>query len=160
MRVRIAREADRIQTVALGKQMHAEGAYAFLPFEEACAMALFDAHTGDPETSCLWVGEEDHALTGLLAGRVDPYMFCTEYVAHDTLFYVAPRHRGSGVAQALVVAFRDWAQHRGARELSLSISTGVQVRRIGRLYERLGLHFVGGNYKQLLDQSDQPLIRD
>ena len=153
MLIRPAREEDRAQTVALGKEMHAESAYAFLPFEEerAQAQALFDAHIGDPETACLWIGEENQELMGLLAGRIDQYMFCYEYVAHDTLFYVTPRHRGSGVAQALIIAFRKWARQRGARELALRISTGIHARRIGRLYERLGLFFVGGNYKQRLD---------
>jgi GNAT superfamily N-acetyltransferase len=151
MRIRKATQADRTQTVALGRTLHAEGAYAFLPFDEAFATALFEAHTGDPESACLWVGEQDNTLTGFLAGRVDPYVFCREYVAHDTLFYVAPMHRGSGVAQALVVAFRDYARRRGARELCLSVSSGVRARRVGRLYERLGLDFVGGNYMQRLD---------
>ena len=131
--------------------MHAEGAYAFLPFENERAHALFDAYTGDPETACLWIGEVNKELTGLLAGRIDEYMFCYEVLAHDTLFYVTQRHRGSGVAQALISGFRDWARQRGARELCLSISTDIQSRRIGRLYERLGFHFVGGNYKQRLD---------
>jgi GNAT superfamily N-acetyltransferase len=132
MRIRKALEADRSRTIALGKQMHAEGAYAFLPFEEERAMVLFDAHTGDPEMSCLWVGEQDQELTGLWPDGSTSTSSAPNTWPTTPLFYVPPQHRGSGVAQALIAAFRGWARRRGAIELSLSISTGVHAQRIGR----------------------------
>jgi len=150
MKVRRASKADIEQVVALGVQMHAEGAYAFLPFDPERARA-FVAESIEEEEQCLWVAEEAGAVVGMLAGSVSEYYFCSELVACDLVFYVERRHRRGSAAVRLIGAFREWAREQGARELALATSLGVPGDRAGQFYERLGFTRVGGVYKQRLD---------
>ncbi|HVV59676.1 MAG TPA: GNAT family N-acetyltransferase [Gaiellaceae bacterium] len=89
-------------------------------------------------------------LVGYLGGALGTYPFCDEILAHDLGFYVAPEHRRSSAAARLARAFVAWARHKGAREVQLAVSSGVDVERIGAFYERLGLNKVGGIYRASL----------
>lgn len=150
MIVRSARHGDMDRLVELGKQMHAEGAYASLPFDEAKVREQIADYLEHPEGRCLLVAEGADGVAGMLAGFVDEYYFCHETVACDLVLYVERAHRGSSAAVRLIRAFRAWAREQGARDLCLAVSSGEDIERTGRLYERLGLQCVGGVYRQRL----------
>jgi hypothetical protein len=45
-----------------------------------------------------------------------------------------------------MVAFRQWAENRGAFELNAGVSSGVELQRMDKFFRRLGFRFTGGNY--------------
>jgi GNAT superfamily N-acetyltransferase len=156
MIVRPGRHEDVEHILDLGAQMHEEGAYAFLPFDREKVRQLILEMIGDPETQCVLVAEEGGRPVGGLLGYLDGYFFCDEKLACDLVLFIERPHRGGTAAARLIRAFRQWATERGARELCLAISTGVEADRIGRLYERMGLRRVGGVYKQRLSSATSP----
>jgi hypothetical protein len=87
----------------------------------------------------------------VLAGYITEYAFCSELVATDQIVYVIRRKRGTRAVLHLLKEFREWARQRGARELVLGITTGVDAERTGDLYRRLGFEFAGGNFTQRLN---------
>jgi GNAT superfamily N-acetyltransferase len=137
------------QVIALARRMHAEGAYAFLPFDPAKVLAgiLACATLVDHFAA---VALRHDAIVGFLGGALTTYPFCNERLAHDLGFYVAPEARASTAAVRLVRAFRAWAVEQGARELSLGVSSGVNVERIEALYGRMGFTKMGGVYRERL----------
>jgi GNAT superfamily N-acetyltransferase len=150
MIIRPIRDDDTDALINMGARMHAEGAYAFLPYDRDKVRRFIGSFLQDTETRCGIVAEQDAHLVGMLAGYLNQYYFCDERVACDSVLFVEPNQRSGTAAVRLVRAFRAWAIERGAAELGLGISSNVHVERTGRLYERLGLTHVGGIYKQRL----------
>lgn len=148
--VRPAARGDVDALVAMGARMHAETAYSFLPYDAEKVRQFVLAQIAETEAYCLFVADEDGAPIGMLGGYVSDYFFCDEKIACDTVVYVERSRRGTLAAARLIRAFREWASVRGAREICLGVSSGRDTERTGRFYERLGLHSVGGVYKQRL----------
>lgn len=144
-------DADRAQLLGLFRRMHEESRYAFLPFDAAKVESVLDSYMRETQRCCALAAVSGETVIGAVAGYVTEYLFCSELVASDQIVYVAPRSRGTLAAVRLIEAFRRWASERGARELVLEISTGVDTRRTGELFERLGFEFAGGNFVQRLN---------
>jgi GNAT superfamily N-acetyltransferase len=150
MIIRAVQEADVLSVVELGARMHAESAYAFLPYDGEKVRRLIATYLHNTETQCGLVAEEGGVVVGMLGGYLADYFFCDERAACDLVLFVDARYRGGAAALRLVRAFREWAAARGARELCLATSTQVRAERTGKFYERLGLAQVGGIFKQRL----------
>ena len=144
-------DADRGQLLSLFRRMHEESRYAFLPFEEDRVESVLDSYIHETQRSCALAAVAGGTVIGVVAGFVTEYAFCSELVASDQIVFVAPRSRGTLAAVRLIEDFRRWARDRGARELVLGITTGVDARRTGELFERLGFEFAGGNFVQRLN---------
>lgn len=132
--------------LVLGRQMHAESWYGYLPFDEEKVAALMGnliAH----EFGFAQVIEQDGEIVGGLAGMIGEFWFCHERIASDFALFVTPGRRGSIGAVRLVKEFIEWAKANKA-EVSLAVSTGVRIQETGELYQALGLTHVGGVYKQ------------
>lgn len=144
MTIRRATPADIPDLLALGRKMHAESWYAYLPYDdEKIAATLEHAMNG----GFLAVYEVDGELAGGMAGVCSEFWFCRELLAHDLALFVAPGRRGGMAAARLVQSFIVWARNAGAQEVSLAVSTGVRVQETGDLFTAMGLHHVGGVYK-------------
>jgi len=152
MIIRPAQHQDLDSLVEMGARMHAEGAYAFLPYDREKVRRLILSLLDDPATQCALVAEESGVAIGMFGGYLSDYFFCDEKVACDLVLFVDPAYRSSSAAARLIRAFRRWAIEHAARELCLGTSNNVRAEEVGRFYERLGLIGVGGIYKQRLRQ--------
>lgn len=146
--IRPATPSDIPDLLALGRRMHAESWYAYLPFDDdkiATVLQSTMAH------GFVAVSETDGTIHGGMVGAISAFWFCRELMAHDLALFVEPGKRGGIAAARLVQHFIAWAKAAGAREISLGVSTGVMVRETGELFEAMGLRHVGGIYKARLD---------
>ena len=150
MKLRRATPRDIEAGMDLGRRMHAESEFAFLPFDAAKVRRFLQHMASEPEQYCIYVVEHDARLIGLLVGQVMEYFFCRELLCDDLLLFVERDQRGSVAALALVRAYLDWSRERGAREARIAISTGIDVDRTGAFLERLAFKRVGGVYKRRL----------
>lgn len=151
MLVRPATSADVDAIVALGERMHEESAYAFLPYEREKVRGVIQRFIDQPETEFGRVAESGGRVVAMFGGYLTRYFFCHETLACDMVLFVDPEFRGGTAAARLIRAFRDWARERGAREVALGTSTNVHPEATGRFYEKMGLDWVGGLYKQRLE---------
>jgi GNAT superfamily N-acetyltransferase len=147
MIVRPCKHEDIDRAVEMGRHMHAESAFAFLPYEPEKVHSLVTDIIEHPETYCGLVAEHDQALVGMLGGYLTDYFFCHEKLACDLVLFVEPDHRSSPAAARLIQGFRQWARARGAREVCLGVSTNINTAGIDRFYRSLGFTPVGGLYK-------------
>jgi GNAT superfamily N-acetyltransferase len=148
--IRPLQETDRQAVLEMCRQMLRDSPYSFLPCDDGKLNHCFDGYLADRENRCGLAAVENNLIIGVLAGYVSEYLFCHERIACDQIVYVVPGRRGAGAALGLLRAFRQWARERGARELALGVSASLEPQRVGRFYERLGLRFAGGLYKQRL----------
>lgn len=151
MVIRPAGYDDVEPLIEMGKRMHKESAYAFLPFDREKVRRLMISYIDDSETQCGLVAEESGILVGMFAGYLTDYFFCEEKVACDLILYVDREHRGSSAAVRLVRGFCNWARNHGAREVCLGVSTEINPETTGRFYEKMGLSHSGGLYKQRME---------
>lgn len=76
--------------------------------------------------------------SGLVAGKRDPHDFS---VVHLMAMWVHPNVRGTGAADLLVSAIKDWAVQVGAAQVRLNVvQTNCRAR---RSYERAGFRATG-----------------
>lgn len=144
-------QADIPAAMELCRSMHAESAYSFLAFDDQKVLNTINRYLSDSSAYFAYlVSRGDGKKVGIMAGYLGMYMFCNAKLAIDQIFFVLPEYRGSRAALLLQREFRAWAVRQGARELSIGISTGVDVERTGRFLKRLGMTEMGANFKERL----------
>ncbi len=131
--------------------MHAESAYAFLPYDRIKVRRLIEGYIHDQETQFALVADTAGVLTGMICGYLTDYFFCDETLACDMLLFVDREHRNTSTAARLIEAFREWAIRKGAREVVLGVSTEIRREQVGRFYQWLGFREAGAIYKQRLE---------
>jgi len=151
MVIRPPGSADVDAIVDMGERMHRESVYAFLPYNREKVQRLFRAFVDHPETWGGFVAEDDGKIVGMIGGYLTDYFFCDEKLASDMILFLDQPYRGGLTSGRLIRAFEQWAIERGARELCLGISTGINIDSIGRFYEHMGMTRVGAVYKRRLD---------
>lgn len=133
--VRYATEADIPALIELGRAMHAESprfaVHQYSPAKTAATIQFLIAH------GVVLVAEKAGEPVGMMGGMVAPQPFLDSMQGVELAVYVAPAHRGR-TGMRLIRAFEAWAFDRGADEITLGISTEVDIERTAALYERLG----------------------
>lgn len=124
--------------LGLGKLMQEEGAFKNRNWNPQRLLALLDS----PTTYCAFYSLDDQYIGGIL-GMITPQYFGDDLMARDLAIYLRPEHRGGIAVVRLIKAFEQWARDRGAKEIYLSQSTGVEVAMVEKLYQRLGYEVVG-----------------
>ena len=116
MNLRRATADDFEEGMELGRRMHEESEFAFLPFDREKVRAFLRHIAANPRHYCAFVVEHEGRLVGLLVGQVMEYFFCRELLSDDVLLFVERDQRGSLAALALVRAYLEWSRSKGARE--------------------------------------------
>lgn len=141
--IRCATEKDFPRLVELGRQMHAEGSYASMPFDPNVLTATLAKVR---EVGFICVHESDGRVDGVMVAVMAPSWFGPGKTASDLALFVEPQARGGTAAYRLVEAFVRWATHHGVHAMYLGITTAVHPEQTGRLFEKLGFARVGGIY--------------
>jgi len=88
---------------------------------------------------------ENNQIVGFISGIVHEYFFSNRKRVSDLGFFVLPEYRGSRVALKLVKLLESWAIEKKAEELHLGQTTGLDIDKTKKFYERLGFKTVGFN---------------
>jgi hypothetical protein len=95
---------------------------------------------------CCFVSERGGRLSGVILGVAQQYWFSRQRQAVDLMF--TSEHPGDGLR--LLRKFVDWAWAvPGVVEVTMAQSSGIEVERTGRVFERVGFHQVGGVYSMM-----------
>lgn len=138
--IRHACIADTTEFIALVERFR-----AVLPTYPGCEVDRMEVlHTFGrcvADARCLaLVAERDGKLTGALLAMTQQLWFSKAKEATDLLTYA--EHPGDGVA--LLRFFLKWARRQPRVEvITLAQSSGIEIERLRRLYERLGLKTIG-----------------
>jgi GNAT superfamily N-acetyltransferase len=78
------------------------------------------------------------AQNGFMIGSVSGTWATPTLQAAEWMLYVAPEHRGSGLAVRLIKRFEELARAKGAKRIIAGSTTGINDEGVRKLYERLG----------------------
>lgn len=133
--IRAATLDDMPRLIELAKTMHGESRLAVLSLnaDKVLAVLMYAMQSG-----LLLVAERDGQVIGGFAGIVEPHWFSDDLFATDLGLFVEPGKRGGFAAAALVSAFLNWAEQRGAKMTDILINTGVRVEDTAKLFAHLG----------------------
>lgn len=144
MKVEKALIDDVRALVDLGAQMHNESTYAPYSFSESKIEALLHAGIHEFGGVFLRIVRHNDEIIGGMLGLVSNFWFSDEdTIANDLALFVRPDKRGVIASKLLIGEFRQWAREQGAKELALSITTGVHPERTARLFEHCGVPQIG-----------------
>lgn len=153
--LRMAERSDRDALIALALENRQEMAHAPVPVSmeriEQTLHGLFELNPGSHVV--LLVQTDAGELVGLLIGCVERYFYSDALQAQLIQWYVKNAYRGTSAAPRLVKAFVAWARTRGANDVFMGISSGLNVHLTHRLMRRLGFSYLGGNYGVQLNPS-------
>lgn len=148
--IRPATHADIPRLVELGAIMHVTTSYkdrVYLPEKTGAFIgSLIDG------LGVMFVSEVDGVLVGGLAGAVTEQWFNNDLIAYEYCLFVEPSRRQGLIAVRLVLAFQEWARLKGAKEIHMGVTTGVNTNGTARLYARLGFKYDGPLMKMEVSQ--------
>lgn len=95
----------------------------------------------------LWVAVDGCEVVGFLWGGLgEAAPWDSSLVANDYLFYLTPEYRGTRRGLALIKAWLSWGKSLGCQEVRLSIASGINEARIGKMFKLLGFDNFGTVY--------------
>ncbi len=137
--IRNAQIADLPRIANMIKRLLPQTPYASLPFD----LTLFGQTFGQCISSALGfavVSEKDGELDGIMLAAAQPLWFTRGRQATDFVTYA----ERSGVGYFMIKRFLDWAWTvPNVVEVTLAQSSGIDIERTIKLYERAGLKRVG-----------------
>jgi GNAT superfamily N-acetyltransferase len=146
-KIRFATQQDIPSLIGIGHIAHAESTQSRFVFNPQRLTAQLEACLNPPNPKyCLLVAEREGQLIGAIWGYIDQHYFSDAKVATELMFFVHPDFRGSPVAFRLLLAYRKWAENRGAQEIMICMTTGNDIEKFDRFLKRCGFSHVGGNY--------------
>lgn len=146
--VRRIREEDLEDIYLLGLDMRNEGLFRTVDYDQKRVYKFLRQYVDVPDINYGVVARADGKLVGFFTGYVSLFFFGRDTIATEVLWYVAPKYRGSRLGIDLLKGFEDWAKDRGAVEICIGISTGIDADKTGQLLERRGYHCAGGIFKR------------
>lgn len=148
MKVRFATHDDIPAFVELGRAFVAQtrfGAFDYNAERVAANLrAVIESRAG---SHCFLVAESSTGQSvGGLIGCIEAHIFSERPVASVIQYAVLPGRRMGGAGLRLLVAFRQWAENRGAGELNAGVNSGAHLEKTDRFLRKLGFRCTGGNY--------------
>lgn len=139
--IRAATHDDIPRLVELGQLLHGTSTYAGSDIKpEKIATLLGQLIDG---LGVVFAAEVDGEVVGGFAGAITEQWFSDDLIAFDYSLFIEPSKRQGLTALKLVLAFQNWAKAKGAKEIRMGITTGMNVEGTSRLYRHLGFEYVG-----------------
>ena len=99
--------------------------------------------------SCILVCFKGKEPIGLLWGYCSSIPWSKTKLACDTILYVIPEMRKTSKAGYLLIKEWDkWAKAAGAKEVQISIASGIHEEETTLFYERLGYSLIGSQFRK------------
>ena len=155
--VRFARMDDLNDLLRLGSRFKDESHYQHLVTDTEVFAGKIRTLISDEQHSsqCVLVAlAPSGELVGFLHGVLGKMIFSDQYFASEMFFYIAPRWRGSAAALRLLIAFRQWAENRGAVEIRVHTAANAFPDRFKSMLLKLGFRSFGENFTRWTSAAD------
>ncbi|WP_435626596.1 N-acetyltransferase family protein [Candidatus Ferrigenium straubiae] len=152
MSIRKAKPDDIATLMDYFRAFHPESVWGHLALDETkFANNMRQVIQDTSGASCFFVADgEDGVAHGVLVGQIDTYYFSRDPVAKLVFYWVHPDHRYSPDSIKLMMAFRQWAENRQAREMMIGVTSGENIELADRMLKKMGARPIGGNYSIVL----------
>lgn len=125
--------------VEMGREMHQESkTYQGLEFSDCRVKEVVKSLlSGDYFTV---VAEINGRVVGMMAGLVTCPNCSYDLMAVDVNMYLRPEARGTTAGARMVQAYVEWAQAKGAKQITVGVTAGIDNDKAIEFYEALGFH--------------------
>lgn len=86
----------------------------------------------------------DGKIAGALWGCLTTMPWSSAKVAQDAILFVSKDYRGNG--KLLIADWERWANQQGAVAVCISTASGMETKRVCKLYERMGYELTGHTF--------------
>lgn len=137
--------------ITLAREAHAESRFGYIPFSADKVAAIAKRAIGDPKQHGIFLATKDDTPLGMLYCSTGEYHIGTD-VLLTTIHNINVRRdvretlSGGRVALGLISGARSWSKARGAEEVLLHVTSGVDLAGSHKFAKRMGFEFVGGSY--------------
>lgn len=145
MKVEPATVDDAPRLAELGELLHATSSYAGIPYNRQKVVDLMRSLAGG--AGVVFVVRRDGAIVGGIAGAVTEHWFSDEKLGYEYSFFIEPSARHGITASKLVVAFATWCRMKGAKQVRMGITTGINEQGTAGLYRLLGFKDAGALFQ-------------
>lgn len=143
--IRNATLEDLTDIAVTGWEMHQESRFSKFPYDVEKVIELASRLIESERGICL-LYEKDGVLIGGFMGEVVEHYFGRSLAAYDYALFILPQFRGGTAAMRLIKEFVKQAVEKGAQEVVIANSTGVDSEMVEKLYKKLKFTRVGGVY--------------
>jgi GNAT superfamily N-acetyltransferase len=131
--------------IALGERAYTEARYSRYPLNSDKIARLFDSCFEDDSPFFCIALCDGETIAGVVLGLVTEHFFADMVYATFMTLYVEPEYRGGFGALRLIRSFEAEAASRGANEILVGNSSGINAMRVARLFAALGYQPIGAN---------------
>lgn len=148
MSIRFATLDDIDIVVGYWRECHAGSRFRHLAFDEVKFAAHMRRVIEDRSgVFCVLLADEGtETAIGVLVGQIEAYYFSNDPVAKSLFHWIHPRHRAGSVPLRLLLAFKQWAVNRRAREVLVRFDGDAADRQSEATTVSIGFQPLGGNY--------------
>lgn len=137
--------------VDLARYAHLESRFRDIPFSEMKVERIARRAMDDTSRHAVMLGYKNGEAIGMLYCSIGEYHIGTDVLLttiHNLNVRVDKRMALSGgkVALGLLRGVRSWSKARGASEILLHVTSGVDLARVHKFAKHEGFQFVGGSY--------------
>jgi len=134
----------------LGQKAHEESAHSHLALDAVFLLENAECYT-HLENHAFWLAWDGDEAVGVFAGNANPYFFSRDLVAGDSLWYVVPEKRGSGVGLQLLGLFEQWAKELGVVDIRIGQTSKLDPRVFNGILNSRGYDCVGSYFVRKVD---------
>ena len=145
MKVEVATSEDAPEIARLGLLLHESSSYAAIPYRIEKVEDLMRNLTSGG--GVVFVVRRDGEIVGGIAGAVTAHWFSDELHGFEFSFFLRPDARSGITAGRLINAFTTWCGLRGAKQVRVGITTGINEERTGEFYRAIGFDPAGSLFK-------------
>jgi GNAT superfamily N-acetyltransferase len=99
------------------------------------------------DRACVYVAENaDEGIVGVIVGVVEKQFFSDYLILSDAFWYVAPRHRSTGVGKKMIAPFIAFGESMKCGDILIGTTTNILPERTGAALEKLGFSMLGTVY--------------
>lgn len=150
--IRPANIEDIEAILKLGKELHQSSTYSSMEFDSDKVRQLMSGLIEG--AGVVFVAVVDGEIVGGIAGGVAEYWFNREIHGFDFSFFISEEKRTGSLAMRLLFALENWCKSRGAVEMRIGITTGINVNGTTRFYNFMGYENTGPLFTKDLKNGD------
>lgn len=137
-------------TLTLCEEMHRASVFSELPFSvPKVRLLLLDSMRPNTPSVCFIALEAiggGKQVVGFYGGHLSAPYFSQASVLADFALYVTPGYHGSSAFTRLLTAAMGYAWENGAKQFHLDVRSGINSKKVDKLFDHLGFTRLGHNY--------------
>lgn len=144
-------KSDIPALVELAREAHEESRFSYIPFSEEKVVKIAQVVLKQSQLNCVFLAEKNGVVVGFSYCSLGEYHIGKGVIVATlqslcVLHSVRAGLNGGKVALGLIARNINWSRQRGAAELLVHVTSGVNISETHRFLSRIKYDIIGGSY--------------